>query len=81
MYVRTNILYGNNATDLQTLIGLASVSPPTVIDDGDVHYAEFTMPSNTNQYLYLIWQYRAKATSTDLCYDASSSAAVCCGCN
>lgn len=81
MYVRSNILYGNNATDLQTLIGLASVSPPTVIDDGDVHYAEFTMPPNTNQYLYLIWQYRAKATSTNLCYESSSPDDVCCGCN
>ena len=79
LYARTNVLYDNNATDLQNLI--AGATNLTVTDDGDVHYAEFTMPSNTNQYLYLIWQYRAKAVSTDLCYDASSSAAVCCGCN
>jgi hypothetical protein len=38
------------------------------------------MPSSSDEYLYLIYNYR-KPTEIELCYDAESTFAACCECS
>jgi len=77
-YLRSNTLYDNNDSDMQTLLSLATTATP--IDSTgapNTYFADFNMPA-TGSYLYLIWDYRT-ITEVDLCYGATISAA-CCGC-
>ena len=77
MYIRSNTLYGNNPTDIQSLIDLSlSITP---VGSGNYFYGEFTVPS-MGQYLYLIWDYR-KSLPLELCYSTVDVNNSCCGCN
>jgi len=76
-YYRSNVLYGNNSTDLNTLLGLASTATPN-LGSGDYNYADFINPS-TGSYLYLIWDFRT-ATPVELCQGTDISD-VCCFCS
>jgi hypothetical protein len=79
-YLRTNTLYNNNPTDIASLLAAATVLPPPPISGATGEYYEtFTMPSGSDQYLYLIYDYR-KPTAVTLCYSNISSADACCGC-
>ena len=75
-YYRSNALFNNNSTDLNTLLGLSSTASPNS-GGGSVNYADFTMPS-TGNYLYLIWDFRT-ATPVQLCRGTSIND-VCCQC-
>jgi len=79
-YLRTNTLYANNATDINSLIlasnNLTPIIPPT--SGNTAYYADFIMPS-VGSYLYLIWDYREK-TQINLCFDDDSAHDVCCIC-
>jgi hypothetical protein len=65
---------------MQALLSASTNATPIVSSNGGNTYtAEFTMPSSTDEYLYLIYNYR-KPSEVELCYDASSTFAVCCEC-
>ena len=80
-YLRSNTLYENNPTDIAALLSASSsnvlsVTPNTL---GSLLYTgDFTMPNNSNDYLYLIYDYRL-AQSAELCSGATSAGA-CCSC-
>lgn len=79
-YLRTNVLYNNNDTDIQALLAASSVATPNV-DSNPVFYADFTVPaSSSGDYLYLIWDLR-DANPVQLCYSDTSSNDACCNCN
>ena len=80
-YLRSNTLYVNTPAQMQTLFNASTNATPLVTSNGGNTYtAEFTMPSSTDEYLYLIYNYR-RPTELELCYDASSDFAVCCECD
>jgi len=79
-FLRTNTLYNNTPADIASLLAAATVlSPPPISGATGEYYETFTMPSGTDQYLYLIYDYR-KPTAVTLCYSNVSSADACCGC-
>ena len=79
-YLRSNTLYVNTPAQMQTLFNASNNATPLVSSNGGNTYtAEFTMPSSTDEYLYLIYNYR-RPTELELCYDASSNFDACCGC-
>jgi hypothetical protein len=80
-YLRSNTLYENNSTDINALLTASSSNVLTVTPSalGSLLYTgNFTMPNNSDDYLYLIYDYRL-AQSADLCSGATSAAA-CCSC-
>jgi hypothetical protein len=56
-FLRTDATYQNNSNDILTLFGLSSQATP-IVTTGDKHSAQFAMPNNTGDKLYLIWDYR-----------------------
>lgn len=74
-YLRTNTVYGNNPTDIATLLGLVSTATPT-IDNNPQYSSSFTF-SGTGNYLYLVWDLRT-SVQIDICYDTVSSRGLCC---
>ena len=75
-YLVSDTLYGNNTTDVNTLLGLATTATPNQ-GGGTNNYADFTVPA-LQDYLYLVWDFRAAIPAT-LCFSATLSDA-CCGC-
>ena len=73
---RSNTLYNNTPTDIAALIAASTSIAPT--GSGDVFSGSFTMLSNTDQYLYLIYDYR-KPVAIDLNYSNTSISLSCCG--
>ena len=78
-YVRSNTLYSNTPTDIQSLLGITAVASPILapINFNTSYSANFTMPS-VGQYLYLVWDYR-KSTLVNLCSGADLTIS-CCDC-
>lgn len=76
-YYTSNNLYGNNTTDIITLLGLSTTATPNQ-GGGNNNYAEFTVPT-LQDYLYLIWDFR-ESIPTTLCY-SSTTFDACCGCS
>ena len=78
-YVRSNTLYANTPTDIQSLLGITAVASPILapINFNTSYSANFTMPS-VGQYLYLVWDYR-KSTPVDLCLGTDLTTS-CCDC-
>lgn len=76
-YYVSNTLYGNNSTDLTTLLGLSTTATPNQ-GAGTNNYANFTVPT-LQDYLYFIWDFRA-STPVSLCYSNESANDACCGC-
>lgn len=79
LYLRSNVLYDNNQSDVLSLLAAATnVTPLTVVSEGNnIISGEFTMPSSSDQYLYLIWDLRT-IESVELTYDASTASTACC---
>ncbi len=78
-YLRSNTLYVNTPAQMQTLFNASTNATPLVTSNGGNTYtAEFTMPSSTDEYLYLIYNYR-RPTELELCY-GTSEYNVCCEC-
>jgi hypothetical protein len=78
-YLRTNVLYNNNPTDIATVLAASAVATP-ITGSGNVFSATFTVPPNTNgNILYLIWDFR-DVVPMDLCYDATTIRDACCDC-
>jgi len=76
-YYTSDVLYGNNTTDINTLLGLATTATPNQ-GGGTNNFADFTVPA-LQDYLYFIWDLR-EAVSTTLCYSSASASDACCGC-
>jgi len=54
------------------------VTALTVVSEANnIVSGEFTMPSSSDQYLYLIWDLRT-IESVELTYDASTASTACC---
>ena len=78
-YARTNVLYGNNDIDMQTLLSVSSDATPIVNPITGIYYADFTVPPSIDgKYLYIIWDLR-KVTEVQMCYGATLDD-VCCDC-
>jgi hypothetical protein len=78
-YVRTNVLYGNNDTDMQAMLAISSIATPITTPLPNVYAADFTVPLSTSgQYLYVIWDLR-KNYGVQLCYGETIEE-VCCEC-
>jgi hypothetical protein len=77
-YFRSNTLYDNNSTDIQTLLGASSTATP-ILGASPLFYANFTVPSGSNgDYLYLIWDLR-DSILTELCF-STELLDSCCDC-
>lgn len=77
-YLRSNTLYSNNSTDMLALLAASTNLALTEITT-DKFSGAFTMPTSSDTYLYLLYNYRRPTTIT-MCYDATSSSAACCEC-
>ena len=79
-YLRTSTLYNNTPSEIQSLIVASSNATPIVspTSGNTAYYAEFTMPSTPDNYLYMIWDYR-HSTPVDLCF-GDDLYASCCDC-
>ena len=78
-YLRTNTLYNNNTVDINALVTAANTATP-IIGSGDYFYADFNV-GTTDNYLYLIWDFRNSAP-VDLCYSETEDITLlCCECN
>ena len=75
---RTNTLYGTSAADINTILtnstALVTTTPTSTIRQGT-----FALPNTTDQYLYLVYDYR-DVVSIPLCYSNTSALDACCDC-
>lgn len=80
-YLRSTTLYENNTADINTLLSLSTdITPINDTSAPNTYSAQFTMPSNGDEYLYLIWDYR-QSTPIELCYSTETTLDACCGCS
>ena len=88
-FLSTNTLFANTASDVSTLLGLASTIPNSFVSNPtgtNIREATvtpstnpaFTLPTN-QQYLYLIYDFRFTAAQ-NLCYSDTSAQEACCDC-
>ena len=76
-YLRTDTLYNNTTNEINTLLSLSNLATP-IVTAGNINSAQFTMPNNTGNKLYMIWDYRKptsvllnkKTTAVDACCSA-----------
>jgi hypothetical protein len=79
-YLRTDVLYDNNDTDIQAMLAASAQATPN-LGSSPLYYADFTVPASSNgEYLYLIWDLR-DSNPVQLCYSDTSSFDACCNCN
>ena len=78
-YHRSATLYTNTPANIQTLLNVSTQASP-INGAAPTYDATFAMPSSSDEYLYLIWDYR-KPTAIELCYSDVSCAEACCDCN
>ncbi len=79
-YLRTDTVYQNNGTSIDSLLLNASNATPIISQSNpEQFYAEFTMPTS-GQNLYLIWDYRSSSSAISLCYSNTSLSDACTGC-
>jgi hypothetical protein len=76
-YYRSNTLYANTPTAIQSLLAVASTATPNQ-GGGNYFYANFTVPT-TGLYLYQIWDFR-DSVAESLCYNATDRLTICCDC-
>ena len=80
LFLRSSTLYNNNTTDIANLLANPSTTQITPVTGGpDLYQGSFTMPTSSDKYLYLIYDYRDKQQVT-LCYSSTSLQDSCCGC-
>ena len=76
-FLRTSTKYSNNSNEILSLLNASSLASP-IVSSNDLHYADFAMPNNLGDFLYLIWDYRSP-TQLFLNYDSTSARNACCG--
>ena len=79
-YLRTNTLYPNTTVGINSLLAASNTATP-IVGGGDYYYADFNV-GTTDDYLYLIWDFR-NSEPVNLCYSATSDgvATICCDCD
>jgi hypothetical protein len=79
-YLRTNTLYPNTTVGINSLVAASSTATP-ILGGGDYYYADFNV-GTSDDYLYLIWDFR-NSVPVDLCYSSTSDgiATICCDCD
>jgi hypothetical protein len=76
-YLRGDVLYENNDSDIQTMLFESTIISP-IESALPSYYGDFIVPSSSlGQYLYLIWDLR-NAIELELCYNELSN--DCCDC-
>lgn len=83
-WLRSNALFQNTQLGISGLLDVANTAQPISIEGAPTDYtASFVMPSNDDDYLYLIYDYRTSRPIT-LCYDEKGGEtglkAICCEC-
>ena len=83
-FLNSNTLYNNTASDITSLLNLATNATPITEEVAGVKYsAQFIRPASNTTYLYLIWDYRS-VQATNLSYQvgtgdfAADTFAACC---
>ena len=76
-YLRTNRLYPNDSASMNLLLGASTEATP-IVSSGNKFSAEFPMPNNTGDILYMIWDYR-QSTEIFLNYGSTAYDACCNG--
>ena len=76
-YLMSDTLYANNSTEINALLSAATTASPN-LGGGTSNYAEFIVPA-LQDYLYLIWDFRA-AVPVTLCYSTIGVEDACCNC-
>jgi hypothetical protein len=76
-YLRTNTLYPNTSVGINALIAASNLGTP-IVSTGDVNQVTFNA-GTSDDYLYLIWDFRASVAS-ELCFSDISLEDVCCDC-
>ena len=76
-FLRSDTLYENNTTDINALLAAATEVTPSAVD-ANTFSGSFTMPDTTEQYLYIIYDYR-NGSEQSLCF-GNSRFDVCCNC-
>jgi len=78
-YLRTNTLYQNNSSDINSLLASSTNATPIITTGApNVYSANFVMPGSGSN-LYIIWDYR-KSTVASLCYSTLDAQDACCNC-
>jgi hypothetical protein len=68
-FLRSNTLYNNNATDINSLLAASSIATIDSSGAPQTYKATFNL-SATGQYLYLIYDYR-NSTPITICYESA----------
>jgi hypothetical protein len=76
-WLSSNTLYANTPTGMANMLTAATTLSTSGVSP--VYFGNFTMPNNSNQYLYLIWDLRT-ITQNELCYSSLNLQNACCGC-
>jgi hypothetical protein len=78
-YLRSSTTYANTSADILSLVTASAAATP-IVEDGNINYATFTMPTMTtaDNNLYLLWDYR-NSNAQFLCQDTTAFDA-CCNC-
>ena len=77
-FLRTNTFYANTPNDMAALLAASQNATP-VVGGPNTYQADFAMPNNNTDYLYLIYDYR-RPTAIELCLGTSQFDA-CCDCS
>ncbi len=82
-FLRSSTEYQNTPGDITLLLAAAADATPIDLSGApNLYSASFTMPAAppTDEYLYLIWDYRS-GTQQELCYSNVSADDACCDCD
>ncbi len=77
-YHRSSTLYTNTPAQVQALLNVATTATP-ISGAAPTYESNFPMPNTSDEFLYLIWDYRAP-TPIELCFSDVSCAEACCEC-
>jgi len=82
-YLSSNTLYANTESDISALLAASTTIANASVTNPSTGLYQGIVPSLSlplsNQYLYVIYDYR-ETSCQEFCYDASSSASACCDC-
>lgn len=80
-YLSSNTFYTSDSAQLQLLIDATDAAGNVVAMTGvgPEYSTSFTMPTDGNEYFYMIWDFR-NPTAIDLCLHPSVAANACCDC-
>ena len=82
-YLSSNTLYSNTESDISALLAASTTIANASVTNPSTGLYQAIVPGLSlplsNQYLYVIYDYR-ETSCQEFCYDASSSTSACCDC-